>query len=149
MAAQETPSSRVYINVGGCIYETMTGTLRKSSKLKEMLDHLDEGEELFVDRDGMAFAFILNFLRNNTVFHLDTREYIEFLISEAAFYGLRRMESQLTSMVPLKTQKTPVVEIRDELRSIRLLLKHHVEAQQGRLPRPNSSRDLVNTSANE
>ena len=137
--------TRMYINVGGFVYDTTAETLRKSPKLKELIDQNADGE-LFVDRDGVAFGYVLSFLRNNAVFHIDDRDYIEFLMSEAVFYGLKRMESQLASMVPVKTMKTPVHEIRDELRSIRLLLRNFIEAQQGRISRPNTARDLASMS---
>ena len=97
---------RCFIDVGGCLYVSTFNTLCKSPALKKRLEtecHTSSDGTFaiettpFIDRDGHAFAHILNFLRNGTI-HISTddRAYIEFLMGEASFYGLRAMESQLS-----------------------------------------------------
>tara|TARA_B110000046_G_scaffold36453_2_gene39876 strand:+ start:8857 stop:9186 length:330 start_codon:yes stop_codon:yes gene_type:complete len=90
---------RYTIDVGGTYYVSTRSTFEKSSVLKSIISkHTDPDAPPFVDRDGSAFHFVLNFLRNGTVQHIEDRSYQTILILEAGFYGLRRMEYQLTNM---------------------------------------------------
>lgn len=129
----EPCSERMQINVGGLIYESTRKTLFKSPVLREMIQRMTIDDVLFVDRDGGAFSFVLNFLRNDAaVFSIDSREYIEFLMSEAAYYGVRNMEAQLqkqlTSLLHARTQQQPrLPDVGEELRSIRLLVERMVD----------------------
>lgn len=99
----EVGDKRYYIEVGGIIYTTTIDTLRRSPTLDAIL--LDEPSEIpvFIDRDGFAFQYVLNFLRNGSVYiNPEDRVYIEFLMGEAAYFGLKKMESQLTKLLDKK-----------------------------------------------
>lgn len=89
--------SRYYIDVGGLIYCSTEATLKKSPILKSLIEsHNDPNDTLFIDRDGNAFYYVLNFLRNGSVCcSSGDRAFVEMLALEAGFYGLREMESQL------------------------------------------------------
>ena len=129
----------VHIDVGGFIYATTLQTLKKSPVLNRLMSQHNSNDVLFVDRDGGAFAYVLNFLRNGTVIYMDDRNYIEFLIIEAGFFGLKRMESQLSNMLTHK-RNNEIQELVFELRSIRLLIKSLVDNEKQRPPsRQNSS----------
>lgn len=116
------------INVGGFMFESTFKTLSKSPILKEMIQKTAQDDVLFVDRDGGAFSFVLDFLRNDaTVFHIDSREYIEFLMREATYYDVPLMKAQL--QMQLTEKQTGLSEICEELRTIRLLLQEVAEAR--------------------
>lgn len=63
------PSTRVKLNIGGRRFETTVATLTagNSHYFTSLLRHSPEEEELFVDRDGDAFAPLLNYLRTSTL----------------------------------------------------------------------------------
>ena len=117
------PYARYCIDVGGWVYCSTLHTLRKSSTLKSLLAHPPEdGSLIFIDRDGSAFQFVLNFLRNGTVHPIEDRAFTEFLIGEASYYGLRRMESQLSSQLT-ERPRSDLNDVVIELRAIKQHLK--------------------------
>ena len=61
MSQDAIEPTRVWIDVGGLMYETTSTTLKKSPVLKQMLASQTSGllEPLFIDRDGAAFMFVL------------------------------------------------------------------------------------------
>lgn len=93
--------NRMVIDVGGVYYYTTETTLRKSPKLAEMIDEWrimpDADEIFFVDRDGVVFYHILSFLRSGSLSGMPKMCQHSLMI-EAAFFQLRNMESQLTTM---------------------------------------------------
>ena len=114
--------NRYYLDVGGVLHVSTLETLRKSPTLDNLLPDNCEESVFFVDRDGGAFFYILNFLRNGTV-HLSTedRPFLEFLMGEAAFFGLRKMEAQIQKMLEGK-KRVDMSEVANELRLIRQTL---------------------------
>ncbi|KAM7110921.1 LOW QUALITY PROTEIN: potassium channel regulatory protein [Molossus nigricans] len=80
MSSQES----VTLNVGGKIF-TRFSTI-KQFRLTQMLDGRDQEFKLMVDRDGVLFSFILNFLRTQQlILPTDFSDYLR-LQREALFY---------------------------------------------------------------
>ncbi|XP_018651899.1 putative potassium channel tetramerization domain-containing [Schistosoma mansoni] len=96
-------SAPVHIDVGGTLYTSSLKVLTKypNSILGKMFNGtipivLDTMKQhYFIDRDGVLFRHVLNFLRTNKV-NLDPN-FTEFdqLVEEATFYGLDEMVNQL------------------------------------------------------
>ena len=130
---------RFCIDVGGVYYVSTLQTLRKSSTLKHILAKYADNEDVvpFIDRDAGAFHYILNFLRNGSVQYIDDRSFVEFLIVEAGYYGLRKMESQLSKM--LTERRTEFADLTIEVRNLRSALKTLSESPRTSLSRPSST----------
>lgn len=94
MSSQEL----VTLNVGGKIFTTRFFTIKQfpASQLACMLDGRDQefkmvGGQIFVDRDGVLFSFILDFLRTHQLLlPTDFSDYLR-LQREALFYELRSL----------------------------------------------------------
>uniref|UniRef100_A0A2K6BER6 Potassium channel regulatory protein n=1 Tax=Macaca nemestrina TaxID=9545 RepID=A0A2K6BER6_MACNE len=94
MSSQEL----VTLNVGGKIFTTRFSTIKQfpASRLACMLDGRDQefkmvGGQIFVDRDGVLFSFILDFLRTHQLLlPTDFSDYLR-LQREALFYELRSL----------------------------------------------------------
>lgn len=91
MSSQEL----VTLNVGGKIFTTKISTIKQfpASRLAQMVDGQDQelkmvGGQIFVDRDGVLFSFILDFLRTHQLLlPTDFSDYLR-LQREALFYEL-------------------------------------------------------------
>ncbi len=93
----------VHIDVGGCIYTSSLETLTKfnDSRLSKMfngtipivLDTLKQ--HYFIDRDGKAFRYVLNFMRTGRLSLPVNFDDFETLIEEAKYYQLAEMVKQL------------------------------------------------------
>lgn len=91
MSSQEL----VTLNVGGKIFTTRFSTIKQfpASRLARMLDGRDQefkmvGGQIFVDRNGVLFSFILDFLRTQQLLlPTDFSDYLR-LQREALFYEL-------------------------------------------------------------
>lgn len=103
----------VHIDVGGSIYTSSLETLTKfsESRLSKMfngtipivLDTLKQ--HYFIDRDGKAFRYILNFMRTGRLsLPLNFDDY-EALIEEAKFYQLSEMVKQIESKLSKNVKK--------------------------------------------
>ena len=94
---------RINIDVGGLIYSSTIETLNKSPRLKNLITTHKESEDdsiPFIDRDGFAFMFILNFMRVGEIFQtIEDPLYVQFLIHEAVFYGIGDMVKALRCML--------------------------------------------------
>lgn len=119
----EMGDARYYIDIGGFLYSTTYKTLCKSPTLKAILpEHSDEVAP-FLDRDPHAFQYVLNFLRNGTVHILgEDKSYIEFLMGEATYFGLRNMEAFLSRIIERRRSDT-MTDIVTELKEMKALLK--------------------------
>uniref|UniRef100_A0A8C8TBG0 Potassium channel regulatory protein n=1 Tax=Peromyscus maniculatus bairdii TaxID=230844 RepID=A0A8C8TBG0_PERMB len=93
----------VTLNVGGKIFTTRLSTLKQfpTSRLAGMLDGRDQefktvDGQIFVDRDGALFSFILDFLRNGELLlPADFSDYLR-LQREALFYELDSLADLLS-----------------------------------------------------
>mmetsp|Transcript_99484 Transcript_99484/g.197137 ORF Transcript_99484/g.197137 Transcript_99484/m.197137 type:complete len:314 (-) Transcript_99484:61-1002(-) len=112
------PSSQVLsINVGGTVFTTTASTIRKSRFLEELL-HQHTGNkvlnELFVDRSGDLFQYILNFMRAGRWLLFERSsdlEFVEALREEAAFYGITE---PMHPPAPQVTEHATIWQFRDE-----------------------------------
>tara|TARA_B100000787_G_C16128827_1_gene266317 strand:+ start:466 stop:759 length:294 start_codon:yes stop_codon:yes gene_type:complete len=94
---------RINIDVGGFIYSSTIETLNTSPALKNLIAAHKEYEDdsiPFIDRDGLAFTFILNFMRVGQIIQtVQDPLYVKFLINEATFYGIDDMVEVLRCML--------------------------------------------------
>ncbi|XP_071845751.1 uncharacterized protein [Apostichopus japonicus] len=92
----------VQLNVGGSLYTTSRSVLTKDagSKLYHMLsgnmpNMVDTNGNVFIDRDGKLFRYILNFLRDNKlVVPLKFAEF-DLLLAEAEYYQLKQLKEAI------------------------------------------------------
>jgi len=89
MQSPAIPQDVLFVNVGGCIYQTTRTTLCLGGAYwNAVVEHLrPEEKELFIDRDGTHFRYILNFMRGSNVLPED-RTVIRELIVEAEYYAM-------------------------------------------------------------
>lgn len=91
---QITKMSRYCIEVGGWVFVSTAETLSQSPVIKQLI--FDAGEDMpFIDRDGGRFQYVLDYLRTGTVYPLVDSAYLASLVSEAQFYGLEHMTTEL------------------------------------------------------
>ncbi|KAK3767397.1 hypothetical protein RRG08_017624 [Elysia crispata] len=83
----------ITLNVGGTLYTTTRSTLLKypDSMLGSLVSHdfpstQDKNGHLFIDRDGAAFKYVLNFLRSSKLCLPSNFTDIDLLVAEADFY---------------------------------------------------------------
>lgn len=89
---------KVVLDVGGVIFHTRKSTLINSAHPSAFFESLLSNEEdvYFIDRDPNSFAIILNFLRqNNLNLHIYDAYILDFLLSEAQFFNLQNLQSEL------------------------------------------------------
>jgi len=121
---QAASTTIVCVNVGGVIFNTSSNTLRKAPFFDSMLRYTKEGAlgatfdelgNLFVDRSGDLFGYILEYLRSG---HWLLRErasdlvFIEALRDEAGFYGLHPSKDRFP--MPRITEYVTVWQFRDD-----------------------------------
>jgi hypothetical protein len=95
----------VELNVGGSLYTTTRTTLTScpNSMLGRLLDGslpaaCDQHGRVFIDRDGLLFRHVLNFLRDKQLSLPENfADYVQ-LQSEADFYGIEEMLNILNLM---------------------------------------------------
>jgi hypothetical protein len=75
-------NTRIKLNVGGMKFETTYLTLKQSSMFRSWLSRWKIEEELFVDRSGLIFEHVLNYLRNPLYY------YPEDDVDELGYYGI-------------------------------------------------------------
>merc|ERR1719219_1277128 len=101
-----TTSQIVELNVGGVFYSTSVATLTSEpdSKLTKMFDKdqlhqdavlRDSKGKYFIDRDGVLFRYILDYLRNKKLVLPENFQETKRLIIEADFYELPSLVSSL------------------------------------------------------
>lgn len=85
--------SRVTINAGGLWYETTRETIDKSARLRS-----EAGADIFVDRDGTLFGYVLGYLRTGVLITPRDSHLLRLIAQEAKFYELPELESHATEM---------------------------------------------------
>ncbi|KAB0343795.1 hypothetical protein FD754_020721 [Muntiacus muntjak] len=107
----------VTLNVGGKVFTTRSSTLKQfpGSRLTRMLDGRDQefkmvGGQIFVDRDGVLFSFILDFLRTHQLLlPTDFSDHLR-LQREALFYELNPLVDLLNQEHTLQP-RSALVEV--------------------------------------
>lgn len=106
------PTSRdiVRLNVGGHLYTTTKSTLTRyySSGLDNILLNLDDEGNVFVDRDGRMFQYILGFLRNGELCLPDDFSDFDSLTTEVNLYRIYELSSCLENV---KRKRIKFIEI--------------------------------------
>lgn len=95
MMHQQGHSDRLILSIGGTLFETSSQTLcvdRNSMLAAYVLRHHNPGEILWFDRDGRRFEYVLNYLRNGTLW-LEDVPTLRGVQEEAEFYGLSGLQT--------------------------------------------------------
>jgi len=91
-------SSKVVLNIGGQKYETKLSLLKTvpNTVLSSIADTVNnqENQELFIDRDGRLFTYILNYFRNleKVVLPLSELDLLE-LQQETNYYCIEKLDA--------------------------------------------------------
>lgn len=85
----------VKLNVGGYKFETEFSNLIRSRPLVLSVMQQIHDDEVFIDRDGQHFAYILNYLRTNELVLPPKFDFVELLIKEVSHYRLKSLEKEL------------------------------------------------------
>ncbi|XP_051161722.1 BTB/POZ domain-containing protein KCTD12 [Leptopilina boulardi] len=106
----------VELNVGGVFYTTTLSTLTSevdsnlsaifSEKLKLKKDAKGK---YFLDRDGVLFRYVLDFLRNQALVLPEGFRERDRLVQEADFYGLTNLKKAINEHVSTTTTTTTVL----------------------------------------
>lgn len=102
-----TESEVVELNVGGVFYTTSLKTLTQDpdsslcQTFAEKKDNLikDAKGRYFIDRDGVLFRYILDFLRDQNIILPQAFRERDRLIREATFFGLAKMVEAIKPQV--------------------------------------------------
>lgn len=110
--------SIVELNVGGVFYTTSMATLMKepdsllaqmfSQKSKSQLVKDNKGR-VFLDRDGVLFRYVLDYLRNQALILPENFHEKERLKQEAEYFKLTNMVKSVTAAVIASTRKLPPI----------------------------------------
>lgn len=123
-ADQEHHGPALSVNIGGAIFRTTANTLRKAPFFDLMLRHMEEGAlgtttddngQLFVDRSGDLFVYILEYLRSGHWILRDRAgdlEFVDALREEAGFYGLNTVRDR--PPLPRISEYVTVWQFRDD-----------------------------------
>ena len=103
VGASMVGASMVELNVGGTIYVTTTSTLNRypDSQLAKLINDSklstvrDSQNRVFIDRDGILFRFILDFLRNEALSLPGDFKEFDRLLLEANYFKIKDMVKEL------------------------------------------------------
>ena len=87
----------IALNVGGYLYETTRETVMKSKLLSERIQTAEKnscGDTIFLDRDGVMFNCILNYMRTGYIWAANF-QHSQILRIEAEYFGLEDAIAQL------------------------------------------------------
>lgn len=97
-----SPTSQdiVRLNVGGYLFTTTKSTLTRfpSVALDTIVRNCGEKRNVFVDRDGRMFQYILGFLRTGQLCLPDDFSEFDSLTTEVEAYGIRNLSERLEDM---------------------------------------------------
>ncbi|XP_065806032.1 BTB/POZ domain-containing protein KCTD21 [Labrus bergylta] len=132
----------VSLNVGGEIYTTTLGTLThcRDSMLGAMFTGQipvlrDSRGNVFIDRDGKVFRYILNYLRSNSLDLPDGFSELSLLRREADFFQIRPLLEEINQYevkMPLSLRGGPLgamimVKVDSKVRVLHFNLRHGPE----------------------
>ncbi|PIK46367.1 putative potassium channel regulatory protein-like [Apostichopus japonicus] len=100
-------SGTVYLNVGGNLYTTTLSVLKsdQESFIGKMFSRkpsewtIDRNGNVFIDRDGSLFRYILNFLRDDQLIVPTKFAEFDLLLQEAKFYKLKKLEDAILQLM--------------------------------------------------
>jgi hypothetical protein len=90
----------INLDVGGVKYKTSKNTLVKhDGVLKDLVENTVENQEVFIDRDGTLFSYILDYLRNgNKAVLPDNLNTCQRLLVECEYYCLPELLERLKEL---------------------------------------------------
>lgn len=102
---------KVKLDVGGTVYRTAKDTLRESGYLSNLvegnwLEKIVSEKEIFIDRDGFLFRYVLLYLRTGEM-DVD-KQYWKSLRNEAEFYLIPKLSSMINKMLDEEQPKETV-----------------------------------------
>lgn len=87
-----SPQYPVSISAGGVYYETTISTLSSQPTRHGVFANVNKQGCIFVDRDGMLFSYILNYLRTGVLVYDSNDEVLrKLLLLEAKYFGLDKL----------------------------------------------------------
>lgn len=87
---------KVVVDIGGMCYYTTHDTISKSPYFKRIMPA--GSQYVFVDRDGLFFPYVLNFLRTGQlIFTYEDDKTVSIVRNEAMFYEINDMSKQIDS----------------------------------------------------
>ncbi|GAA5815793.1 hypothetical protein MFLAVUS_009308 [Mucor flavus] len=104
----------VKLDIGGTVYRTTKDTLRESGYLCSLVggnwsENLLDQKEIFIDRDGFLFRYILLYFRTG---RLDVdKQYWKSLRNEAEFYIIPNLVTIINTMVDEEQPMKPVFRL--------------------------------------
>lgn len=141
---------RVDLDVGGQKFATTVHRLTKgmdspfftkliNERWRKSTNNVDN--PIFIDRDGRLFDYILKYLRTGQI-NIDDKRTIEDLLTEAKFYGFKRLADELSTM--LSTADSP--KSASSLPSVSLFKTPHSSPKNSLNDISNGSRPPTNNS---
>lgn len=116
--------NKIILNIGGKKYETSTETLLKSQYFSDLIksSKICQNIEYFIDRNGIIFEYILNWMRTNYC-PLDymTINVIYELLLESSFYKIQ-LEDEIKDFI-LKNNLCNINEFTLNEKKLQTLLK--------------------------
>ncbi|PIK41079.1 putative BTB/POZ domain-containing protein KCTD6-like isoform X2 [Apostichopus japonicus] len=100
-------SGTVYLNVGGNLYTTTQAVLTRDNDSaigKMFLGDpskwtIDRNGNVFIDRDGSLFRYILNFLRDDQLIVPTKFAEFDLLLQEARVYEMKKLEEAILRLM--------------------------------------------------
>lgn len=121
----EKMSDIITINVGGTKFTTTKTTLQTSEYFKALFTRWNTNNEIFVDRDPIAFTQILNYLRD-----INNKIDIKYK-NEVDFYGIKyKFEDPIIKISAIGTRYEVRKSTLIQLPYIKKLLKNHNVSQE-------------------
>ena len=121
---EDDENQRVYLNVGGTVFETCRDTLMStgSSYFTKRLRTYDSTTFLFIDREPTLFIVILNYLRTRQCITVDMpKSFAEMVMTEATYFDLIDLQNQLARCLTEKKKNDN--ELVNEIKLFRLSLQ--------------------------
>ncbi|RIA92087.1 BTB/POZ protein [Glomus cerebriforme] len=156
-------NSIVTLNVGGVLYTTTKNTLLKQESFFSGLfsgnfsTTLDDKNNIFIDRNGELFKYVLEFLRNNTLPKriLIDKALLEDLLQEAEFYCIEDLVFEIKSKLNSEQINQDTKKIRTWELEVYLKKGYHVigtgiepiryhKCPRGHDPRPKQADEYFN-----
>jgi hypothetical protein len=108
----------IRLDVGGVLYHTSADTLTRipNTYFTALLSgHFEHQQYIFIDRDGLRFKHILNYLRNNNVNLPKAFNKIhkyEEIIEEAEYFGINELADLLRKEIRTITNQAKIEQLR-------------------------------------
>ncbi len=114
-----------YLDVGGYVFSSTVETLSKSPIIKELIEKSSD-EMPFIDRDATAFQYVLSYMRSGTLYPIQDNHFLASLASEATFYGLKGMESEVSRLLS-ERRRFDTHDLVVEIRALRAVIESYID----------------------